>query len=376
MVTFIIKLKSRAMKKILFTAITLFSYGAALIAQPTLTSTNFTPVVGDNQFYYVADSNSVIDNTVGANVIFNYSGLQTYGITQTQSYVNPATTTYTGDFPAATYADSTSSFPINKNYTQAIATDSLMNIGFVANNTAQGTVVVKYSTNAEKIMQFPFNFNNFFIDDYSGVFTLTVASIPINTNGNGQATVNADAWGTLQLPMGVTIDSVLRVKTIEYLVTDTVKPGAPFPNILPITVNASYVNYYKPSISKFPLLSFITGSSVQGGSILDSTQQVITQYPMPTVGIDELNANSINLSLYPNPTKNNYSTLSFNLENNTEAAINVLNSLGQNVQPVYSGNLPQGKNEIIVKTANLSRGLYFVSIKLGNKITTQKLLIE
>ena len=364
------------MKKILFTALTLFCFSVAIIAQPTLTSSNFTPVIGDNQLYYVADSNSVIDNTVGANVVFNYTGLQTYGITQTQSYINPTTTTYTSDFPSASYADSTSGFPINKNYTQAIASDSLMNIGFVANNAAQGTVVVKYSTNPEKTMQFPFNYNNFFIDDYAGVFTLTVATLPINTNGNGQATVNADAWGTLQLPMGITIDSVLRVKTIEYLVTDTVKPGAPFPNILPITVNASYVNYYKPSISKFPLLSFITGSSVQGGSVLDSTQQVITQYPMPTVGINELNAKSINLNLYPNPTKNNYSTLSFNLEDNAQATINVLNSLGQNVQTVYSGNLPKGNNKVAIKTANLSRGLYFVSIQLDDKITTQKLLIE
>lgn len=360
------------MKKIFFTALSMICFSMITNAQQTLTSTNFTPSIGDNQLYYVADTNSVIDNTIGANTVFNYSGLQTYGMTQTQHYINSTTTTYSGDFPSATYADSTSGFPINKNYSESISTDSLLNIGLVADIATFGTVVIKYTTNPEILMKFPFNYGNFYIDPYAGVFSVQGAT----TNGSGNATVNADAWGQLQLPMGVTIDSVLRVKTIENLTTDTVFLQPFFPNILPITANATYVNYYKPSVSKFPLLSFVTGSYTQNGAVLDSTRFVITQYPMPTVGIEELNAEKINIKLYPNPSKNDFSTLSFDLENNEQVTITLLNNLGQNIQSIHNGNLPKGNNKITVKTANLSQGLYFLSIKVGNKISTQKLLIE
>lgn len=360
------------MKKIVFTLFATLSLSAIVIAQPTLTSANFTPVLGDNQLYYAADTNSLINNTTGANVTFNYTDLRTYGITQTQYYIDPTTTTYTSDFPSATYADSTNGFAINKNYTEVVSTDSLMNVGFVANNTAQGTIIVKYTTDQEKIMEFPFDYGDFYIDAYSGIFSVQ----GVQTNGNGQATVNADAWGTLQLPLGISIDSVLRVKTIEYLITDTIFLQPLFPNILPIIVNAEYVHYYKPSISKFPLLSFASGSYTQNGSVLDSSTNVVTQYPMPTVGIDELNGNNINLSLYPNPSGNDFSTLSFDLENNSHVNVALLNNLGQNIQTVFNGNLQKGTSKITIRTSNLSSGLYFVLLNVNNKMTTKKLLIK
>jgi len=360
------------MKKTLLSISTIFCFSIVIIAQPTLTSANFTPTIGDSQLYYVADTNSVLDNTIGTNVIFDYTSLRTYGMQQTQHYIDPTTTTYTSDFASATFADSTSGFPINKSYSQVMGTDSIMNIGFVGNNLAQGTAVVQYTTDPEKTMEFPFSSGDFFIDPYSGVFTVQ----GVATNGNGQATVIADAWGSLKLPLGVTIDSVLRVKTIEYLITDTVFLPFPLPIILPITVNAIYVNYYKPSVSKFPLLSFITGSYVQGGALLDSTRNVITQYPMPTVGIEQINPKKINLTLYPNPAKNNLSTLSFDLENSEIVRIDVLNNLGQRVQTTYSGSLAQGNHKISIKTTDLKTGIYFVLVQVGEKTTTQKLVIE
>ena len=173
------------MKKIFFTALSMICFSMITNAQQTLTSTNFTPSIGDNQLYYVADTNSVIDNTIGANTVFNYSGLQTYGMTQTQHYINSTTTTYSSDFPSATYADSTSGFPINKNYSESISTDSLLNIGLVADIATFGTVVIKYTTNPEILMKFPFNYGNFYIDPYAGVFSVQGAT----TNGSGNATV-------------------------------------------------------------------------------------------------------------------------------------------------------------------------------------------
>ena len=268
------------MKKIYLTLITLLSLSAISIAQPILTPANFTPSVGDLQLYYVADTNTVIDNTTGANVIFDYSNMAGYGLTQTQYIVNPTTTTFASDFTSSTTADTTGGFAINKNYSQVHGTDSITKTGIVANIPTYGTVVGKYDVDPEITMKFPFSYPNTYFDNYSGSFTVS----GVTANGAGNATVNADAWGTLLLPHGVSIDSVLRVKTSEYLITDTIV--IPFViTINPITVIGENINYYKPSLSKFPLLSIVNGSYTQDNNIIDTSSAFICQYPLGTVGI-------------------------------------------------------------------------------------------
>ncbi|MBL4668119.1 MAG: T9SS type A sorting domain-containing protein [Flavobacteriales bacterium] len=359
------------MKKAYLIIITILSAGLGAMAQPTLTSVNFSPNIGDSQLFYVADSNSVIDNTTGANVIFDYSGLRGYGQTQTQYIVDPTTTQFTLDFLGSTVTDTTSGFPINKNYSQLFGTDSLTKTGIVANITTYGTVIVKYNQDPEISMKFPFNFGNNYTDNYAGVLTVQ----GVNTNGLGTATVNADAWGTLILPTGASIDSVLRVKTTENLITDTIVLIFPPLTILPIVINAEYVNYYKPSISKFPLISFINGTYTQDNNILDSTKIVISQYPMFTVGVEELNS-TIKASLFPNPTNKDFTTLTFNLENKANVNVTVFNNLGQNVKEVFNGKLQQGKNNLKIQTSSLSKGLYFININVNDKTTTKKLVIK
>jgi len=356
------------MKKLILFAF-LFS-GLNLLAQPTLTSSNFTPIVGDSQLYYVADTNSTIDPTIGANVIFDYTNLRGYGATQTEYFVNPTTTTYASDFPTASYADTTQGFPINKKYTEVVATDSLSNVGFVANITTFGTVVAKYNQDPEILMKFPFNYGNNYTDNYSGVFTVQGQ----NTNGNGVDTVNADAWGKLMLPNGVTIDSVLRVKTAEHLVTDTIVIPFPPITVLPVNVDANYINYYKPSINKFPLLSIVDVSYNQNNSTISSSRIVISQYSMPGVGINEL-SNEIGLKLFPNPAENGITNLFFNLKQSKTVQINILNQLGQNVKVIFNGKLNNGDNKIDINTSNLKHGVYFVQITIDGQLITKKLLI-
>jgi hypothetical protein len=359
----------------LFLTLFLTSGSMILHAQPVITQANFVPVIGESQLFYIADTNSVVDPTVGANVIFNYTGIQGYGATQTQYIIDPTTTTFALDFSSATYADTTGGYPINKNYSKVEASDSITNIGMVADINTYGTVLVQYNQNPETLMKFPFNYSDNYVDTYSGIFTIQVSGT--TTNGNGIADVNADAWGTLLLPLGVSIDSVLRVKTVESLVTDTIFITFPIPiTILPIVVNAEYINYYKPSISKFPLLSFISGSYTQDNNSLDSSRIIISQYPMPGVGIGNINDNNNNLTLYPNPSYNDDTKLSFNLEENALVKVNLLNTLGQNVGAIFEGNLYEGKNELSIKTSNLTKGMYYVSVNINNRNVTIKLLIE
>lgn len=356
------------MKKI-FTSLFLLSVGTTIIAQPVLTSTNFVPLVGDNQLYHIADTNSVLDNTIGAGVIFDYSGLQGLGFSQTSYFVNPTTTTYASDFPFATYADTTDGAPVNKRYAQLVGTDSLINSGFVLNINTFGVTVVKFNIDPEITMKFPFNYGDSFTDNYAGQFTAVATSI--TTNGNGSVNVIADAWGTLRLPNIADITGVIRVVQIDTLTTDTILLPPPFPPILPLTLSGKVVSYYKPSLSKFPLLSFVDGNNAG-----QTTRTVISQYPLPPVSINELD-NEFALELFPNPTNSNVTSIRFNSKAASQVVeINLLNQLGQQVKSVFKGNVKSGVNTIQIETSDLSKGIYFVHLKIENQVITKKLIVQ
>ncbi len=361
------------MKKSYFLITAILLASSAIIAQPILTSTNFILSVNDNQMYYVADTNSVLDNTTGSNVIFNYTNLGGYGMTQNQYIVNPSTTTYGAGFPSASYADTTDATASNIRYAESFAPDSLNNIGFSAQVPGYGIVVAQYNTDPEVLMEFPFTYGDAFIDPYAGTFSMQGQ----NTDGQGSATVQADAWGQLQLPFGVTIDSVLRVTTSEYVITDTIFITFPPITLNPIEITGTYINYYKPSISKFPLLSYVTGTIKQDGNIVDSSASFISQYPLInlSVGQEEI-VNSTEFSLYPNPSNKETVTLGFNLEKGSNLKVELRNNLGQKVETIYNDQAILGKNQFEINTQTLTAGVYFVNVTIDGTLSTKKLIIQ
>lgn len=343
------------------------------IAQPTLTSTNYVYAINDNQLYYIADTNSILDPTVGANVVFNYTGLRGYGMTQNQYIIDPTTTTYTADFPTADFADTSNALATNTRYSELIGTDSLINLGFVANVQGYGDVVARYNYNPEIAMKFPFNYNDNYVDSFAGSFTV----LSQNTDGEGHATVSADAWGQLQLPNGVVIDSVLRVRTVEHVETDTIFITFPIPaTINPVDIDGEFINYYKPSLSKFPILSYITGVIKQDGNVLDSNSTFVSQYALPGVGMEEIENNLIDLNIFPNPTNSENVTLSLELKENSSVRVDILNKLGQHVKTTFNGSQAKGANQIILNTNNLPSGIYFVNTYINGVGVAKKLIIQ
>jgi hypothetical protein len=355
------------MKKIYLSLFSILCFSAMAIAQLTLTHSNFVPAVGDSQVYFVADTNSILDNSTGPNAIFYYGDLRGYGQSQTQHFIDPTTTPNTVDYPTATFTDTTEGFAGNLKYNQDF-TDSLNVIGLVLEINTFGTVIAKYDDDPEIFMKFPFNYGDTYTDNYGGTFTSPAAPLP--TKGNGTATVTYDAWGTLKLPMITDIDSVIRIVRVENLLTDTIFLQPFFPDILPIPINATQTSYYKPSISKNPLFSFVI-ADVNG----DTSINVISQYPMYGVGVEEFNAN-IEISVFPNPTNKDFTTLNIELEEKAMVNVALLNSLGQHVKEIFNGDLQPGENKLKIKASNLSEGLYFINITVNNKIISKKLIIE
>jgi len=363
------------MNKIYLSFLSLMAFAGASIAQPTITAANFVPTIGSSQLYYVADSNSVVNTTVGANVTFDYSTLQGYGELSTIYFIDPSTTPQgTADYPNSTYADTTSGSPQNISYHQEF-TDSLINNGYILDIGGFGPTTVTYNFDPEIIMKFPFNYTNTFNDTYSGEFTFMspgVPSVPITTNGYGNDTVTADAWGTLLLPNSVTITNVIRVKQIEHAVTDiiTFPIWTGLPDIPSQNIDVEIVSYYDPTNTKSPVLTFVN-SSIAGTVSTD----VLSQYPLLTVGVNENLLNKTELNIYPNPA-NNVSNIMLNLTESTIVKIDLMNQLGQNVSEIFNGEMNKGKNKIRMKTSDLDAGIYFINTTINGEKMSEKLIVK
>lgn len=361
------------MKKIvqLFTLITVLS--SSIVAQPILTQNNFVIAYTDSVEYNIADTNTVVNTTVGANVVFNYTTLKGYGMIQKAYYLNPAVTPGASSFPTATLSEKSDAS--NENYTYSTSSaDSVTNLGFIADIIDFGLTTAKYNTNPEITMKFPFTYGDSFTDPYSGSFSAVVSGFTVTTNAAGSVDVVADAWGRLDLPNSLSIDSVLRVKRVEYLITDPIVIPLS-PTIPPITVQATIINYYKPSISKAPILSFVEGSYSQNGTVIQENSTVLSKFPI-IISVDELDLEK-NIELYPNPSNNNTTNLSILLDQPADVEVEILNTLGQTIQLIASKKFVSGKNTLKIDTSKLKSGIYFVSVSINksNKII-KKLIVD
>lgn len=92
-------------------------------------------------------------------------------------------------------------------------------------------------------------------------------------------------------------------------------------------------------------------------------------------GIAENALNSTTSSfLYPNPAKGNTS-LSIDLKNNSKVEIAVYNMIGQ-LERKTIAEASQGPNTMDVDISGLSKGVYMVNVKIGNAVSTKKLIVE
>jgi hypothetical protein len=97
--------------------------------------------------------------------------------------------------------------------------------------------------------------------------------------------------------------------------------------------------------------------------------------PTTVTGIKDQSTMFEALNFYPNPASTN-ATIDVVLNENAKLDISVLNSVGQTVYSTsISGNT--GSNKVNINLNNLSAGLYFYQVKVGNsKAITKKFAVE
>lgn len=81
------------------------------------------------------------------------------------------------------------------------------------------------------------------------------------------------------------------------------------------------------------------------------------------------------LNLYPNPASDQ-AIVDITIANEFQAQIVVFNALGQNVASTMLQNYNSGRHLIDVPVDNLSKGIYYVSVKTNNKTFTRKLILK
>ncbi|MFO0323120.1 MAG: M43 family zinc metalloprotease [Bacteroidota bacterium] len=93
------------------------------------------------------------------------------------------------------------------------------------------------------------------------------------------------------------------------------------------------------------------------------------------VGLNELE-NSMDLSIYPNPTHSS-STINFNLYTNEKIKIKVIDILGRVIDETDKLILNENKTTYIFnKNEQFERGIYFVNIEINTQSITKKIIIH
>lgn len=92
-----------------------------------------------------------------------------------------------------------------------------------------------------------------------------------------------------------------------------------------------------------------------------------------TVGTSEIEFDA-NLTIYPNPLANE-GVVDFVLFHNSDVKINLLNQMGQHVKQIVDGNLNAGTHNLKFRTADLSQGIYFMEVVIGNKKEIKKISV-
>ena len=341
--------KQTIMKRVLLLAA--IATCSASMAQ-TLNITDTTSI-GSSIDYWVVDSNVVtLDAVTGTAVTWDYSDILAYNLPmQTNTVVDVVGTTWESDFGAASYMeDFTDGL---KTYFSHTATETIIN-GFVLEGDFE--IVMVYNTDPLVALQYPMNQGDTYVDDIIGEATATGIPLPITMTGT--ATVTADGTGTLKIG-DTDFTGVIRVKTVE--VTSGTTPFGP------ADVTRTSYNYYQVGSYEMPIFRIddivveIPAAGTLGFRSAYSIEQ-ITDY----VGVEE----SVELNeftIYPNPATD---VATIKMTNKVES-LTVYNAVGQVIEQIQNP-----ATNVNLNTSQFETGIYFVELKVGENISTKKLVIK
>ena len=335
-------------KNLLLISATLIS--AIAMAQPTLSSTNTNPVIGD-QFTLQAGP-WVSQGSAGASQTWNFAS-----VTPTNN---------------ATYTVSAVSAPNAAVFTNAnLQQDGTGGASgfFKGSSTAYqnygsktGTVNIVYS-NPEDMMQYPFTMSGTYNDYFSAQFV----SSGYTFYRKGTTTNTADAYGTITLPNG-TFSNALRVHYVQNY-KDSTNIGMAYEFFYLNDMYMWYLpNNHQPIFSTYSLtISGATSNTSSGSNLLQTISNSLVE---EATGIKSMN-------FYPNPTSGSVIHLDLNLSENINYNVVLVDNLGREVFKSSENKGFQGYNAETLDVSNLADGLYnFVIQSEGKNLMTKRIVVR
>ncbi len=118
------------------------------------------------------------------------------------------------------------------------------------------------------------------------------------------------------------------------------------------------------------------GGEIDNGSLTSINEAVTNGFVSGTtiVGVTQLEGPDVTVAIYPNPTTDN-AWLSLNLDAETEVSVNITDVQGRTLANRNYGIL-NGSQRIELNCSNFAQGLYFVKVRMGDTIKTQRLLVD
>ena len=99
-----------------------------------------------------------------------------------------------------------------------------------------------------------------------------------------------------------------------------------------------------------------------------------TEFTTGYVGIEE-DITLEEFNVFPNPFTEK-TNISFSLNETQNVTIDVFNMIGEKVKSINNGNLSAGSHTIEFDRSKLSNGIYFITMKAGNNIYTEKIMVN
>ena len=149
-------------------------------------------------------------------------------------------------------------------------------------------------------------------------------------------------------------------------------------NSLPSTLVAGAT--YTSSVFSYTVpAAYNAGNMRVHALLIDAKNNIIynantTTLTASTAGIKDITAENIEVTVYPNPAKNN-ATIELNLVKSETVTVNILSIMGQVVYTQTFTNVPTGKQTIALNSENWSNGIYNVNISTSNGSISRKLEI-
>lgn len=148
----------------------------------------------------------------------------------------------------------------------------------------------------------------------------------------------------------------------------TFSGGTIFYGVIPRQPDNSFIEYYITLNDRMHNLTLIpSGAPDSLYSFLVSGQSII--------GGDERQVPAKStLSAYPNPFNSSVS-ISYFLKSDAHASIDIFNISGQRVASLFNGNIKAGNHEIVWDASGFASGEYFVRLKTGEIVRTERITL-